>query len=98
MTNITKATPEFHFYGSTSFDWATGATRQEVIEKLAKAGSWNLTAAKVKASGPMYAFTVKVLVPQDTSYGIAYYMPQGVECVDKVEVNILNKKGHVTLI
>lgn len=96
MTDAIKQ--EFHFFGSTPFDWATGATRQEVIEKLAKAGSWNLTADKVKKNGGLYAFTVKVLAPQDASYGIACYMPQGVDCVDKVEVNIVNKKGHVTLI
>ena len=96
MTDAIKQ--EFHFFGSTPFDWATGATRQEVIEKLAKAGSYNLTAEKVKKYGPMYAVTVKVLAPQGTNYDIAYFMPQGVECVDKVEVNIVNKKGHVTLI
>ena len=94
----TQVKQEFHFFGSTPFDWATGATRQEVIDKLAKAGSYNLTAEKVKKSGGLYAFTVKVLVAESTDYQISYYMPQGVECVDKVEVNIVNKKGHVTLI
>lgn len=94
----TQDKKEFHFFGSTPFDWATGATRQEVVEKLAKAGSYNLTADKVKKNGGLYAFTVKVMATQDTDYTIIGYMPRGVDCVDKVEVNIVNKKGHVTLI
>lgn len=95
---MTTTKQDFHFFGSTPFDWATGATRQEVIEKLAKASSYNLTADKVKRSGGVNAFTVKVLAPKDADYEISFYMPRGVECVDKVEVNIVNKKGHVTLI
>lgn len=93
----TQAKKDFHFFGSTCYDWATGATRQEVIEKLAKAGSYNLTAEKVKKHGGLTAVTCKVMAPVDTDYDVNWFMPVGVPIADKVEVKIMNKKGLCTL-
>ncbi|WYW04447.1 hypothetical protein Mudajogi_00002 [Pseudomonas phage vB_PpuP-Mudajogi] len=87
-----------HYFGSTCFNWATGATRQEVVTKLAKMAGTEQLKRSVKGSGGLYCWTCKVGVPEGTDYQISYFQPQGVPVTDGQNHNIMNVKGHVTLI
>lgn len=90
-----------HYFGSTAFNWAVGATRQEVIDKLAKWAGNNtgaLAAPAVKKSGGLYCWTCKVNAPIDTQYAIEYFAPKGVDIGDAFECNITNKNGSIKLI
>lgn len=101
MSNVTKGAPEvkqFHYFGSTAFNWATGETRQEVITKLAKQAGTEILKRNVKASGGLYCWTCRVEAPQGTDYEIRYFCPQGVKITQALAVNIQNSKGHVTVI
>lgn len=92
---------DFHYFGSTAFNWAIGSTRQEVIDKLAKSAgeeSNALKAANVKVTGGLYCWTCKVHATKDVDYGIEYFQPVGVEISDGFECNIVNKNGSVKLI
>jgi len=95
--NATPATvteKPFHYFGSTCFHWATGATRQEVLEKLARMAGTETIKKSIKSQGGFYAWTCRVNVPHSADYQISYFKPQGVECVLPQEFNLMNAKGH----
>lgn len=86
--------PAYHYFGSTAWNWATGASRAEVLTKLAREAGADLIRRNVKASGGLYAWTVRVNLPADAEYGIENYAPRGVptECAEAFRIQ--NTKGH----
>lgn len=66
---------EHHYFGSTAFDWAVGATREAVIAKLARAAGSDAIKRNVKASGGLYVWTCVVHLPQSAHYDIESYAP-----------------------
>lgn len=91
---------QHHYFGSTGLFWATGSTRQEVIQKLAKRLSDNtnlLLAGAVKKSGGVYCWTCRVNAPEDANYGISNYAPRDVDWGNTLEFNITSKNGDVRL-
>lgn len=104
MTTKTAAhvPPEkpFHYFGSTAYNWATGATRQEVIEKLARqAGTEAIKRNDKHSEGQgLYCWTCRVGVPQSTDYEISYFQPQGVPVTQGLEVGIKSAKGLVVVL
>lgn len=83
-----------HYYGSTALNWATGKTRQEVLEKLAKSAGGDYLKRAVKNTGGLYAWTVRVDAPQDANYQIAYFQPVDVPMGNAQEFNIMTAKGY----
>jgi hypothetical protein len=93
MTTTTQATDKgFHYFGSTAFNWATGTTRAEVLEKLAKSCGSTILKKAIKQGG-LYAWTIRVMVPQESHYDICYFQPVGVECEASQEYNIMSATG-----
>lgn len=89
---------QFHFFGSTAFNWAIGSTRQEVLTKLASMAGADIVKRNVKNAGGLYAWTCKVEAPRSTTYEISFYQPAGVPTSDGMEFSIQNKHGHVKLV
>ncbi len=90
-----------HFFGSTPFNWATGNTRQEVIEKLAAEAGSEMIKRSLRASNTykgIYCWTCRVGLPPSAEYRIANFQPQGVPVTLAQEHNIVSVKGYVTLI
>lgn len=90
-----------HYFGSTGLFWATGKTRQEVVEKLAKRLGDNtnlLLADAVKKNGGVYCWTCRVNAPAEAGYEISNYAPKGVDWGHTLEFNITSKKGDLRLI
>jgi hypothetical protein len=87
-----------HFFGSTALNWATGATREEVIAKLARVAGADLIKRQVKAHGGLYCWTCRVDVAQSTNYSINNYAPEGVPTAAAQECNLLNTKGKTATI
>lgn len=88
----------YHFFGSTAFNWATGETRQQVINKLARMAGRSIIEANVKASSGLYCWTCRVEQPlSGASYDIANYAPQNVTTTKHAEYNIVSARGHVVL-
>lgn len=85
-----------HFFASTPFNWATGTTRQEAINKVAKAAGADAI-RRMGAKG-LYTWTAKVLAPINQEYSINHFAPQGVEIAATMEFNIMSVKGYVTLV
>ena len=86
-----------HYFGSTSTHWATGATRAEVLTKLASRYGKELLRRMVKEHGGVYAWTCKVGVhAEGAKYPIEFYEPVGVPKSAPQEFNIVNAKGHTT--
>lgn len=84
-----------HYFGSTAFNWVTGATREEVIAKLAKMAGADTIKRAVKNCGGVYCWTCFVGVPQGTAYAISYYKPEGVPLSDSADCMIINARGKV---
>lgn len=83
------------YFGSTAYNWATGATRNEVIAKLAKAAGADIIRRNVKANGGLYVWLCKV--PIDGPFDIEFYMPKVEGLTEKQAYLIQNTKGFVTL-
>lgn len=90
-----KVEAAHHYFGSTAFNWATGATRAEVLAKLGKSTGPNELKLQVKAYGGLYVWTCRVNVPASTPYDIESYAPKGVETSNPVEARLVNIKGHI---
>lgn len=90
------AIPKFHFYGTTAFGWATGASRAEVLAKLARQAGVTILKHNAKNHDGLYAWTCVVEAPQSAEYAIDFYRPQGVKLAFVREYRIQNVKGHVT--
>ena len=86
-------TTHHHYFGSTAFNWATGKTRKEVLQKLAKAAPSTAIKAQAKEDG-LYAWTVRVDLPESADYAIEYYQPQGVPMGNAQEFGIMTVKGY----
>lgn len=89
--------PIYHYYGSTLYNWACGKTRAEVLKSLGIACGDSILKQAVKSQhGGLYAYTVRVLLPQSAPYEINYFRPvlkpelleEAQECL------IVNRKGH----
>lgn len=80
----------YHYFGSTAFDWATGDTREEVIRRLAGAAGAS-TIKRMRAG--MYAWTCRVELPGTAAYAIRNYAPKDVSISDQKEVSILSARG-----
>ena len=90
--------PATHIFGSTAFNWAVGATREEVLKRLAAAAGAGIIKANKAKYGGLYAWTCVVDAPQSAHYDIKAYRPVGVPTRDAVEFNLTNAKGaHVIL-
>lgn len=87
-----------HFYGTSAYNWATGSSRQEVIDKLAREAGTDAIKRNVKATGGLYCWTCRVELPQSAHYQISFFQPQGVPVSDFLEVNIVSVGGGVKLI
>lgn len=86
-----------HYFGSTAFNWATGETREEVLQKLARMAGADIIKRNVKANGGgLYAWTVQVNAPQSAHYEINNYAPSGVPTEQAQAFNILNAKGKAS--
>jgi hypothetical protein len=75
-----------HYFASHALGWATGDTRVEAVEKLAKMPgmglkSWILNAHKEGSPG-VYIWSCKVNAPSDEPYKIECFKPVGVEIED----------------
>lgn len=90
-----SASPDFHYFGSTAFHWATDKTRAEVLTKLARMAGANIVKANTKNLGGLYAWTVRVNVPEESDYDIAGYAPRGVPTEAPAHYRIVNTRGHV---
>jgi len=88
----------FHYFGSTAFNWVTGTTRQDVLEKLAKLAGAAQIKRSVKSSGGLYAWTCRVEADESAEYSISNYRPTGVPTSSGAEYNILDAKGRHQLI
>jgi len=87
--------PQFHYFGSTPLNWATGETVEKVLSSLARQAGDARIKQQVKIGDGLYAWTCRVEVPKSTYYQINFFQPQGVEVTDCREWNIKNGKGHV---
>lgn len=85
----------YHYFGSTAFNWATGESRAEVLEKLARNAGSTIIKENVKRNKGLYAWTVRVDQCVDLDYQINSYQPQEVPLSNAQEFNIVNTKGHV---
>lgn len=65
----------FHYFGSTAYNWATGATRAEVLAKLGRRTGADLLKQHAKAHGGLYVWTCRVPLPADASYDIQNFAP-----------------------
>lgn len=88
-------TQQHHYYGTTAFSWATGETRAEVLAKLARVAGSDIIKRNVKSSGGLYAWTVRVNLPQTAGYEIDSYRPVGVPTEKPQSFRIVNTKGYV---
>lgn len=79
-TTDTKAEQSYHFFGSTGLNWACAATREEVLATLARMAGTATIKANTKEHGGLYAWTTRVELQQNESYGIQNYMPVHVPC------------------
>lgn len=86
-----------HYFGSTAYNWATGATRNEVLAKLAKAAGAAAIRRNVEANGGLYVWMCKVPLPIDAPYEIEFYAPKVEGLTEKQAYLIQNTKGFVTL-
>lgn len=86
---------QFHYYGTTAFDWAVGKSEDEVIKKLARwAGAKTIKLNKSK-NGGLFAQVCKVELPQAAHYSINQYLPEFIQKEDGV--NELRKGERVPI-
>lgn len=99
---------QFHYYGSTCYNWAVADTREKVLKALANDCGSRIVKQHVKHSGGVVATVCRVPLPQAAHYTINNYLPQlitkedGVNEIRKGErielteienVRIINMKG-----
>ena len=73
-----------HYFASNAFAWATGATREEAVEKAIRhAGTADvkrITLQLQKKGEPgFYTWSCRVHGPSDADYRIEWYMPKGID-------------------
>jgi hypothetical protein len=85
---------DYHYFGSTAFNWAKGQTRAEVLEKLGRMAMANLVKEQVKAHRGLYAWTCRVEAPQSQPYSINEYRPVDMATSKSQAFRIQNIKGH----
>jgi hypothetical protein len=90
----TITTQPYHYFASTAFGWAVAPTRAEAMASVARQAGTDIIKRNTKASGGLYCWTVRVELPQSTSYGINNYAPADVPTADVREFNLVNTKGH----
>ncbi len=102
--------PERHFFASTAFDWAIAETRQEAINRVAKAAGASVIKAQ-GVNGGLYVWTCEVPCAKDSRhYSINHYAPefylddegkpdqsQPVDFRNTQQYLIQNTKGHVVV-
>jgi len=86
--------PQFHYYGSTAYNWCRDDSVENVLLTLARMAGSDAIKRNVKGSGGLYSWICKVEAPRSTSYDINFFAPVGVEISESWEFNIMNTKGH----
>jgi hypothetical protein len=73
---------EKHYFASTAIGWATAATREGALEKLATGYASDFKPAVAnshKAGEPgIYFWSCEVAAPEDANYAISFFAPKGV--------------------
>lgn len=69
-----KPVQQYHYFGSTAYDWRFGDTQHEVLKALAYWGD-GIKAAKKGGKPGMEALIVRVELPQAANYTIHNFMP-----------------------
>lgn len=68
---------DFHYYGSTAYDWVVGLSREYVVKRLASYYTSMYAAAKKRGSG-IECVVCKVLLPQSAYYTIRNFVPNAI--------------------
>lgn len=90
---MTSTTQPHHYFGSTFSNWATGATRAEVIAKLAKQVRADDMKRAVSSFGGIFVFTCRVDLPERSTYSIDNFRPVGVPMGDNETARIITTRG-----
>lgn len=73
-TATPKPVQQYHYFGSTAYDWMCGDTQSEVLKRLSYWGD-GIKAAKKNGRPGMEAVIVRVELPQSATYTIRNYVP-----------------------
>ena len=97
---MTEQTKQHHYFATTAFYWAVGATRQEAIDNVARRFSTDEIKAQKKAHGGVYLWTCRVALPQGAQYAIVNYAPQvnPDEVTEVRELRLVNRDGSVKVV
>lgn len=76
---------DHHFYAATGYGWATAATKEAAIKKLAcYIGATTLERARKGGDGGLFALVVRVDLPEKAHYMINHYLPSVITKEDGV--------------
>ena len=81
---------QHHYFASCAFGWATADTQEDAVQKLAIEfySSQKVRKAQMAGQPGSYVWCCKVHKPQDSSYQINNFAPQGVEVSDCCNMHI----------